>query len=96
MIAIETGWIATEVGRQPWIVQGLLKTKDAASSVVPAGQILTTLIIFVVIYALLFCVWFRSHAEDHRGPAPLRVGRPHPKRPSPGRSGAAVDSQEVK
>jgi cytochrome d ubiquinol oxidase subunit I len=58
--AIELGWIATEVGRQPWIVQGMLKTKDAASSVVPAGQILTTLIIFVVVYALLFWVWFRT------------------------------------
>jgi cytochrome bd ubiquinol oxidase subunit I len=60
MLAIELGWIATEVGRQPWIVQGELKTSDAASSVVPAGQILTTLIIFVAIYALLFGVWFRT------------------------------------
>jgi cytochrome d ubiquinol oxidase subunit I len=60
MIAIEAGWFATEIGRQPWIVQGLLKTKDAASSVVSAGHILTTLVIFVVIYALLFYVWFRK------------------------------------
>jgi cytochrome bd ubiquinol oxidase subunit I len=60
MIAIEVGWFATEMGRQPWIVQGLLKTKDAVSTVVPAGQILTTLIIFVIIYALLFYVWFRK------------------------------------
>jgi len=60
MIAIEFGWIATEIGRQPWIVQGLLKTKDAASSVVPAGQIVATLALFVVVYALLFVVWFRK------------------------------------
>jgi cytochrome d ubiquinol oxidase subunit I len=57
-VAIEAGWFATEVGRQPWIVQGMLKTKDAASSVVSASHILTTMIIFVVIYALLFGVWF--------------------------------------
>jgi cytochrome bd ubiquinol oxidase subunit I len=60
MVAIEAGWFATEIGRQPWIVQGLLKTKDAVSTVVPAGQIVATLAIFVVIYALLFFVWFRK------------------------------------
>ena len=60
LVAIELGWVATEIGRQPWIVQGLLKTKDAASSVVPAAQIATTLAIFVVIYALLFVVWLRT------------------------------------
>jgi cytochrome d ubiquinol oxidase subunit I len=60
MIAIEAGWFATEMGRQPWIVQGLLKTKDAASSVVSAEHILTTLAIFVVVYALVFYVWFRK------------------------------------
>ena len=60
MIAIEAGWFATEMGRQPWIVQGLLKTKDAASSVVSASHILTTLAIFVVVYALVFYVWFRK------------------------------------
>ena len=48
ILAIELGWMAAEIGRQPWIVQGLLRTKDAASAVVPAGQILTTLLIFVV------------------------------------------------
>lgn len=52
-IAHETGWISAEVGRQPWIIYGLLKTKEAASVVVPAGQILFTLIMFGLIYALL-------------------------------------------
>jgi cytochrome bd ubiquinol oxidase subunit I len=52
--------MATEIGRQPWIVQGLLKTKDAVSVVVPAAQIALTLTIFVAIYALLFVFWFRS------------------------------------
>jgi cytochrome bd ubiquinol oxidase subunit I len=82
MIAIELGWFATEIGRQPWIVQGELKTSDAASSVVPAAHILTTLIIFVVIYALLFGVWFRAikktvkagPAESPAAPVPQPAG----------------------
>ena len=56
-LANELGWIAAEVGRQPWIVYGLLKTKDAISLSVPAGQILATIIIFTVVYAFLFWVW---------------------------------------
>jgi cytochrome d ubiquinol oxidase subunit I len=52
-IAYETGWISAEVGRQPWIIYGLMKTRDAASVVVPAGQILFSLIMFAVIYLLL-------------------------------------------
>ncbi len=60
IIAIELGWMAAEIGRQPWIVQGLLKTKEAASVVVPAGQIAFTLAVFVIIYALLFVAWFRA------------------------------------
>jgi cytochrome d ubiquinol oxidase subunit I len=60
MLAIQCGWFAAEIGRQPWVVQDILKTKDAVSSAVPAAQILTTLIIFAVIYALIFAVWFRT------------------------------------
>ncbi|MBN2402475.1 MAG: cytochrome ubiquinol oxidase subunit I [Spirochaetes bacterium] len=56
-IAIQLGWIAAEVGRQPWAVYGVLRTSDAASRVVPAGQILFTLIMFGIIYTLLFCMF---------------------------------------
>ncbi|MBN1349627.1 cytochrome ubiquinol oxidase subunit I [candidate division KSB1 bacterium] len=56
-IANQTGWIAAEVGRQPWAVYGILKTADAASVVVPAGQVLFTLIMFTLIYALLFAIF---------------------------------------
>ena len=47
------GWIVTEMGRQPWIVQGLLKTENAMSPNVTSGMILITLIGFVAIYAAL-------------------------------------------
>jgi len=47
------GWIVTEMGRQPWIVQGLLKTQDAMSPNLTSGMVLFTLIGFVVVYAAL-------------------------------------------
>jgi cytochrome d ubiquinol oxidase subunit I len=55
-VACEFGWLAAEIGRQPWVVYGELKTVDAASVVVPAGQVLFTLIMFVLIYALLLAL----------------------------------------
>lgn len=56
-LAHETGWVAAEVGRQPWIIQGLMKTADAASVVVSAGDILISLVMFTIIYAMLFAVF---------------------------------------
>jgi cytochrome d ubiquinol oxidase subunit I len=53
LLANEFGWISAEVGRQPWAVYGILKTADAVSPVVPAGNILFSLIMFCVIYALI-------------------------------------------
>ena len=49
-IAVEAGWIGTEVGRQPWIMYGLLKTAD---SVTPMPGITYTMILFIVIYLIL-------------------------------------------
>ncbi len=56
-IANQTGWLTAEVGRQPWIVYGLLKTRDAFSPVVSASQVLTSIIIFGLIYLLLFVLF---------------------------------------
>ncbi|MBP1916525.1 cytochrome d ubiquinol oxidase subunit I [Lederbergia galactosidilyticus] len=50
------GWIMSEIGRQPWVVYGLMKTMDAVSPNVSAGQILFSLIAFSVIYACLAIV----------------------------------------
>ncbi len=52
-LANDLGWIAAEVGRQPWAVYRVLRTSDAVSRVVPAGNILFSLIAFTVIYALI-------------------------------------------
>ncbi|MDM8543909.1 cytochrome ubiquinol oxidase subunit I [Desulfococcaceae bacterium HSG7] len=56
-IAMEAGWVLAEVGRQPWIVYGLMKTSDAASPVA-SSQVLTSLIAFILIYSLLGAVGF--------------------------------------
>lgn len=51
--ATTTGWLLTEMGRQPWVVFGLMKTADAVSPTVSLGNILTTLIGFTLIYGIL-------------------------------------------
>jgi len=53
-IANQAGWFAAEMGRQPWVVYGLLRTSDALSKAVTANQVLFSLILFFLIYALLF------------------------------------------
>ncbi len=50
VIALEAGWITTEVGRQPWIVHGVLRTEDAVTD---AGYIWITLSVLVVVYAAM-------------------------------------------
>jgi cytochrome bd ubiquinol oxidase subunit I len=57
-IAATSGWILTEMGRQPWIVQGLLKTSDAHSPNVSSATIAASLSVFVLLYAVLGVVDF--------------------------------------
>ena len=52
-LAIELGWIVTEMGRQPWIVYGLMRTSEGVSKSVSPGQVWFSLAGFVVIYGLL-------------------------------------------
>jgi len=52
-IATTAGWMTTELGRQPWVVYGLLRTKDAASPSVHTGTVVFTLIGFCGLYLLL-------------------------------------------
>jgi cytochrome d ubiquinol oxidase subunit I len=53
-VANTTGWMFTEIGRQPWIVFGLQRTKDAVSKSVTPAEVLTSLILFTLVYASLF------------------------------------------
>lgn len=56
-IANQVGWFAAEMGRQPWVVYGLLRTSDALSKVVTANQVLFSLIMFAFIYSLLLALF---------------------------------------
>ena len=53
-IALLAGWVTTEVGRQPWVIYGVMRTKDGLSHTVTADQVGISLIIFVVVYAMVF------------------------------------------
>ncbi|HVT35559.1 MAG TPA: cytochrome ubiquinol oxidase subunit I, partial [Nevskiaceae bacterium] len=72
-LAVLAGWITTEVGRQPWLVYGLLRTADGASQV-PAGNVEFSLALFIGVYALLFYAFGVFFARAvRRGP-----GQPPP------------------
>ncbi len=78
--ALESGWITTEVGRQPWIVHGLLRTADAVS---PAPGLHLGFHAVVAIYAVLTVVTvyvLRRLAAAHDVPAPYEGrGGPEPR-----------------
>ncbi|RYF57087.1 MAG: cytochrome ubiquinol oxidase subunit I, partial [Cytophagaceae bacterium] len=56
-IANQVGWYTAEVGRQPWVVYGLLRTSDALSQAVKAEHVLASLILFTFIYVMLFALF---------------------------------------
>ena len=56
-IANQVGWYAAEMGRQPWVVYGHLRTSDALSKAVTANQVWFSLIMFTIIYSLLFVLF---------------------------------------
>ncbi|MFH1059452.1 MAG: cytochrome ubiquinol oxidase subunit I [Pseudomonadota bacterium] len=72
-LALQFGWLVAEVGRQPWIVWGLMRTKDAVSPIA-VSQVATTLVGFILVYGLLgaaaFWLMFRN---ARKGPAPVKA-----------------------
>jgi cytochrome bd ubiquinol oxidase subunit I len=56
-IAIQFGWMVAEVGRQPWIIYGMMKTSDAVSPIA-VSQVMTSLIAFILLYGILGAVGF--------------------------------------
>jgi cytochrome d ubiquinol oxidase subunit I len=70
-LASEMGWVLAEVGRQPWIVYGLLRTGEAASPV-DTTQVMTTLVGFILVYGLLGLAGFYLIANfAKKGPQPV-------------------------
>jgi cytochrome d ubiquinol oxidase subunit I len=68
-LANQFGWWSAEVGRQPWIVYGLLRTPAGLSQVLRAETVLTSLLLFTFIYALLFVLFvYLLNDKIHHGP----------------------------
>ncbi|AZQ65214.1 cytochrome ubiquinol oxidase subunit I [Flammeovirga pectinis] len=79
-LANQFGWFAAEMGRQPWVVYGLLRTSDALSKAVSADQVLFSLIMFSLIYSLLLVLFiYLLNKKIKHGPedAHLIDHRPH-------------------
>ncbi len=73
-LAIEAGWAVAEVGRQPWIVYGIMKTADAVSPIA-AHQVGVTLVAFIAVYGLLGAAAFYLIAKYARkGPELVEEG----------------------
>jgi cytochrome d ubiquinol oxidase subunit I len=101
LIAILAGWLTTEIGRQPWVVYGVMRTKDAVSNH-SALELSITLIVFIVMYVAVFGTGIRyilmlvaqgpqpqgEHSPELDGP----TGRPaRPLSAVPGRIDPAVE-----
>lgn len=78
-IANQVGWFTAEMGRQPWVVYGHLRTSDALSKAVSANQILFSLVLFILVYATLLVLFLYllnkkiKHGPDD-DPAPETIG----------------------
>jgi cytochrome d ubiquinol oxidase subunit I len=73
-LANQLGWVTAEVGRQPWIVYGLLRTSDGLSEAVSRGQTLGSMLMFLLIYGLLFAIWLHVlNDKIQRGPEPMQA-----------------------
>jgi cytochrome d ubiquinol oxidase subunit I len=84
LAANEAGWMTAEWGRQPWIVYGVMRTRQGVSPTVPTGQVWATIVLFAVVYASLLVLYlFLLNQKIQHGPdvehvsVPLE-GEPHP------------------
>lgn len=68
-IANQVGWFAAEMGRQPWVVYGHLRTSEAFSQEVSANQIMFSLVMFTIIYAILLVLFiYMVNKKIKQGP----------------------------
>jgi len=72
-IAVLAGWTVTEVGRQPWIVYGLMRTRDAVTPSVTGGDVLVSLLLYLIVYAVVFGAGIFYMAKVARGGPPSEV-----------------------
>jgi cytochrome d ubiquinol oxidase subunit I len=80
LVAVLAGWVATETGRQPWVVQGMMTTAEAATPL-PAATVALSLTLYLLLYAALlpvFLVFFArlvAHGPEQHLPEEVRTMR---------------------
>jgi cytochrome d ubiquinol oxidase subunit I len=89
IVAVEVGWIVTEVGRQPWVIQGLLKTADGVSQNITGLEATATLVGFVGVYTVLLALYaYVVFRIIRTGPGEVP---PERRQPTPAEQGVAGD-----
>jgi cytochrome bd ubiquinol oxidase subunit I len=73
-VAVLAGWTVTEAGRQPWVVYGLVRTADGVSPVLTGGSVLTSLLVYFVVYAVIFTAGvYYIYRLVQRGPEDIGI-----------------------
>ncbi len=73
-IANQVGWMTAEIGRQPWVVWKLLRTFHGVSTTINAGQVLWSIIMFIVVYLLLLVLFlFLLNHKIKQGPEDAQI-----------------------
>ena len=94
-VAVLAGWTVTEVGRQPWVVYGLMRTRDAVSPSLTGSDVLTSIVLYVVVYLIVFGAGTFYMARLARAGVPAHVEMREPslvERPARPLSGAQADT----
>ena len=87
-VALLAGWYVVEIGRQPYVIYGLLRTADAVSPILAASSVLSSLIVYAVVYTIVFGsgIWYlrkviRKGPQAHEPPPRRDHGEKTPARP---------------
>jgi cytochrome d ubiquinol oxidase subunit I len=94
-IAVLAGWTVTEVGRQPWVVYGLMRTRDAVSPSLTGSDVLMSVLLYVIVYIVVFGAGIYYMARIARAGPPDHVELREPtfkERPARPLSGAEADA----
>ncbi len=86
LLANSAGWLFTETARQPWLVYGLLRTKDGVSTNVSTGFVAVTLVLFTALYGVLGLICFRMVR---------RIARAGPDAPAPPNGDPLADDRQL-
>jgi len=94
-VAVLAGWTVTEVGRQPWVVYGLMRTRDAVSPSLTGSDVLLSFALYVVVYLIIFGAGIFYMARLVRAGPPAHVDMREPnleERPARQLSGARAEA----